>query len=184
MAGKAGNSGSDLAVFPGTFDPITLGHMDIIRRGSRIFSRVIIAVGCNPEKIEWFSPGERMEMIRTLTGDLPNVSVESYDGLTMDYVRQVGAKVILRGIRDSVDLRAELQAANTNLIVGAVETVFLMTSDQHALTSSTLIKQIVEMGGYDRTRLARLIPEEVIERLEKHPGWSGNGPPTRGRRGG
>jgi len=166
MSETTGKLGSDLAVFPGTFDPLTKGHLDIIRRGARIFNRVIIAVGCNPEKIEWFSPDERVDMVRELTGDLPNISVESYDGLTMDYVRRVGAKVILRGIRDSVDLRTELQAANTNLLVGDVETVFLMTSDQHALTSSTLIKQIVEMGGYDRVRLARLMPEQVIERLE------------------
>lgn len=181
MPGSTVNSGSDLAVFPGTFDPITLGHMDIIRRGSRLFGRVMVAVGCNPEKTEWFSPQERLEMIRGLTGDLPNVSIESYDGLTMDYVRRVGAKVILRGIRDTVDLRTELQTANTNLIVGGVETVFLMTSDQHALTSSTLIKQIVEMGGYDRSRLARLVPEEVIDRLEKRPGWR---PPRPSKRGG
>ena len=170
MTGKAGSSGGDLAVFPGTFDPLTLGHMDIIRRGARIFSRVIVAVGYNPEKTEWFSLSERIEIIRRLTADLPNVSVESYDGLTMDFVRKVGARVILRGIRDSVDLRTELQAANTNLMVGSVETVFLMTSDQHALTSSTLIKQIVEMGGYDPSRLARLVPQEVADRLEKHLG--------------
>ncbi|MFH0983139.1 MAG: pantetheine-phosphate adenylyltransferase [Planctomycetota bacterium] len=175
MSEQAGSLGQDLAVFPGTFDPVTLGHLDIIRRGAKIFGRVIIAVGCNPEKIEWFPPAERVEVIRWLTRDLANVSVESYDGLTMDYVRRVGAKVILRGIRDSDDLRTELQVANTNLIVGEVETVFLMTSDQHALTSSTLIKQIVEIGGYDRTRLARLVPEEVIDRLEKHLGRSADG---------
>ena len=178
MNSNTGNRGSDLAVFPGTFDPLTLGHMDIIRRGAGIFSRVIIAVGCNPEKIEWFSPSERIDMVRELTGDLPNVSVESYDGLTMDYVRRVGAKVILRGIRDSVDLRTELQAANTNLLVGDVETVFLMTSDQHALTSSTLIKQIVEIGGYDPVRLARLIPERVIHRLETRFGLEAGPPPS------
>ncbi|MCK4660955.1 MAG: pantetheine-phosphate adenylyltransferase [Phycisphaerae bacterium] len=170
MSGATHNSENDLAVFPGTFDPVTLGHMDIIRRGATIFSHVVVAVGCNPEKIEWFSPEERVELIRKLARELPNVSVRSYDGLTMDFVRLVGAKVILRGIRDTVDLRTELQAANTNLLVGDVETVFLMTSDQHALTSSTLIKQIVEMGGYDHARLARLVPREVIEQLEQHFG--------------
>ena len=162
---------ADLAVFPGTFDPVTSGHLDIIRRGASIFGRVIVAVGCNPEKIEWFPPDERVEMIRELTRELANVGVESFDGLTMDYVRRIGAKVILRGIRDSVDLRDELQAANTNLMVGGVETVFLLTSDQHALTSSALIKQIIEMGGYDQPGLTRLIPPEVIERLRKHVDW-------------
>ena len=156
----------NLAVFPGTFDPLTHGHLDIIRRASRIFGRLIVAVGQNPEKTQWFSTAERMAMIRELTGDLPNVTVESFDGLTMDYVRQVGAGVILRGIRDSDDLRVELQAANTNLLVGGVETVFLMASDQHALTSSTFIKQIVEMGGCGRESLGRLIPEAVMDRLE------------------
>lgn len=170
MAKKKSNLGSDLAVFPGTFDPVTLGHLDIIRRGASIFGRVIVAVGCNPEKAEWFSPAERIEMIRELTDDLPNIGVESYEGLTVDYVRKMGAKVILRGIRDSVDLRTELQTANTNLMVGDVETVFLLTSDQHALTSSALIKQVVEMGCYDRSRLTRLIPKEVIDRIEKRLG--------------
>ena len=179
MSVDTDNSSRDLAVFPGTFDPITLGHMDIIRRGARIFGRVIVAVGCNPEKIEWFSASERVEMVRGLTGKLSNVSVESYDGLTMDYVRQVGAKVILRGIRDSVDLRAELQVANTNLLVGEVETVFLMTSDQLALTSSRLIKQIVEMGGCDRSRLTRLVPREVADRLEEHLGREEGGAASR-----
>ncbi|MCP4592204.1 MAG: pantetheine-phosphate adenylyltransferase [bacterium] len=167
MAGSSDNTRGNLAVFPGMFDPTTLGHVDIVRRGANIFGQVIVAVGCNPEKSEWFSPEERVDMMRTLTSDLPNVRVESYSGLTMDYVRRVGARVILRGIRDSVDLRSELQVANTNLLVGGVETVFLMTSDQHALTSSTLIKQVIEMGGCDQERLGRLIPRTVIERLER-----------------
>src|SRR5262245_9043934 len=143
---QPGRNGS-LAVFPGTFDPLTHGHLDIIRRASAIFDRLIVAVGRNPEKTQWFSAAERVKMLREMTGELPNVSAESFDGLTMDYVRRVGAGVILRGIRDGDDLRVELQAANTNLLVGGVETVFLMASDQHALTSSTFIKQIVEMGG-------------------------------------
>lgn len=157
---------ANLAVFPGTFDPVTHGHLDIIRRASRIFDRLIVAVGNNPEKEEWFSAGERVEMIRELAGELANVAVESFDGLTMDYARRMGAGVILRGIRDSDDLRVELQAANTNLLVGGIETVFLMTTDQHALTSSTFIKQIVEMGGCSHDRLSRLIPESVLQRLE------------------
>ncbi len=155
-----------LAVFPGTFDPITLGHVDIIRRGRMLFDELVVAVGRNPDKSSWFSLDDRVQMIRDVTAGLDGVFVETYDGLTMEYVRRKGAAVILRGIRDSVDLRDELQAANANLLVGDVETVFLMTSDQHALTSSTLIKQIVQIGGYDRTRLRRLVPEAVAERLE------------------
>ncbi|UCG17409.1 MAG: pantetheine-phosphate adenylyltransferase [Phycisphaerales bacterium] len=155
-----------VAVFPGAFDPITSGHLDIIRRGSRLFDRLIVAVGRNPEKTELFTIAERVEMLRECCGDIDRVEVDSYDGLTAEYVRRVGARVILRGIRDNVDLRSELRSANTNLLVGDVETVLLMTSDQHALTSSTLIKQIVEIGGYDSARLCRLLPDNVVRRLE------------------
>ncbi len=154
------------AVFPGAFDPLTHGHLDIIRRGCRLFDRLIVAVGHNPEKMALFSADERVAMLQECCGDLSNVEVASYNGLTADFVRQVGARVILRGIRDNVDLRVELRQANTNLLVGDVETVLLMTSDQHALTSSTLIKQIIEIGGYDQQRLSRLIPDNVLKRLE------------------
>jgi pantetheine-phosphate adenylyltransferase len=163
-------SGDVVAVFPGAFDPITCGHVDIIHRGSRLFDRLIVAVGRNPEKAELFPAAERVEMLQEVCRELDNVEVDSYAGLTTEYVRRVGARVILRGIRDNVDLRGELRSANTNLLVGDVETVFLMTSDQHALTSSTLIKQIVEIGGYDPDRLARLVPEFVVRRLEKRFG--------------
>jgi pantetheine-phosphate adenylyltransferase len=155
-----------IAVFPGAFDPISHGHVDIIRRGSRLFERLIVAVGHNPEKTELFTAAARVEMLREVCAEFPNVEVDTYDGLTALYVRRVGARVILRGIRDTVDLRGELRSANTNLMVGDVETVLLMTSDQHALTSSTLIRQIVEIGGYDPVRLARLVPENVVRRLE------------------
>ncbi len=159
-----------IAVFPGTFDPVTLGHVDLIRRASKLFTRVMIGVGHNPEKGEMFSPEERIEMITELVRDLDNVSVENYAGLTIEFVRRVGANVILRGIRDGVDLRDELQFANTNLIVGDIETVFLMTSERYALTSSTLIKQIVELGGVDTVRLANLVPPGVLRRLENKLG--------------
>ncbi len=160
------NDDHKLAVFPGTFDPITLGHVDIIRRGRKLFDELVVAVGRNPEKSSWFSLEERVQMIRDVTAGLDGVLVETYDGLTMEYVRRKGAAVILRGIRDIVDLRDELQAANANRLVGEVETVFLMTSDQYALTSSTLIKQIVQIGGYDPAGLRRLVPETVAKRLE------------------
>ncbi len=156
-----------IGVFPGAFDPITHGHLDIIRRGSRLFNTLIVAVGRNPEKTELFSAAERVELLRECTRDIPNVRVDSYEGLTAEYVRRQGARVILRGIRDQVDLRGELRQANTNLLVGDVETVLLLTSDQHALTSSTLIKQIVEIGGYQPDRLSRLLPEIVRLKLEK-----------------
>ena len=100
------------------------------------------------------------------TSDLSNVDVRVYAGLTVEFARSVGARVILRGIRDTVDLHGELEIAMTNRIIGGIETVFLMTSGQHILTSSALIKQIVEIGEYDADHLARLVPLDVAKRLE------------------
>ena len=156
-----------VAVFPGTFDPVTLGHVDLIQRGARLFPRLIVGVGHNPEKSALFAPDERVEMIAELIRGMDNVSVESYDGLTMAFVRRVGAGALLRGIRDSADLRDELQFANANLIVGDIETVFLMTTNPNALTSSALIKQIVELGGADIERLNNLVPPGVLRRLQE-----------------
>jgi pantetheine-phosphate adenylyltransferase len=158
---------SAVAVFPGSFDPVTCGHLDIIDRGRRLFPKLVVGVGINPEKPSLFTPEERVAMIRVLIAEMPNVSVSSYGGLTADFVKSVGSKVILRGVRDFVDLRNELQQANTNLIVGDIETVFLLTSTEHALTSSTLIKQVVEMGGGDPSRLQRIVPPLVVEKLRE-----------------
>jgi len=155
------------AVFPGSFDLITNGHLDIIERASRLFGGLVVAVGHNPEKTEDFTTEERVALLENLVGGLPNVSVAAYGGLTVDFVREVGADVIVRGIRDTVDLRDELHAANANLIVGGVETVFLMASEQFSLTSSTFIKQIVAMGGEQVSRLSALVPEPVLERLRE-----------------
>ncbi len=161
------SSESTIAVFPGAFDPVTNGHLDLIHRAAGLFDKLIVGVGQNPEKKALFDAEERVAMIEAGLRDLPAVQVRAYAGLTMEFVRSVGARVILRGIRDAVDLRTELLAANTNMIVGGVETVFLMASDQHALTSSTLIKQIVELGGHGAKELTRLVPVEVYERLLK-----------------
>lgn len=154
------------AVFAGTFDPPTNGHLDIIRRARQLFDRLIVAVGRNPEKQPFFTAEERVEMLREITRSMRNVSVEAYPGLTMDFARARGATVILKGIRDSSDLGSELQQANVNQIAGNIETVFLLTSDQHALTSSTLIRQVVEFGA-DAERLARLVPASIARRLQK-----------------
>lgn len=158
---------SNLAIFPGMFDPLTLGHLDIIERASKLYDRLIVAVGDNPVKKEVFTQSERMDMLVDHTAKFRGVEVQTYSGLTVEYARTVGARVILRGIRDNVDLHAELEIATTNLIIGGIETVFLMTSGQHMLTSSTLIKQIVEIGRYDSDRLARLVPLDVAKKLEQ-----------------
>lgn len=170
-----------VGVFPGQFDPITLGHLDVIRRGVMLFDVLYVAVGINPEKREFFTQLERVELIRSLLADEPSVRVESYTGLTVDFVRKVGATSLLRGIRDASDLRYEFQLAQVNRAVGSVETVFIMTGDQYALTSSSLIRQIVSLGGDVRT-LSSLLPEVVIQRLvevqEKFRQTSADTPPT------
>lgn len=154
-----------IAVFPGAFDPITNGHLDLIDRARRFVDELIVAVGRNPEKQELFTAAERVEMIRELVANMGRVRVESYEGLTAEFVHSVNAKLIIRGIRDNVDLHYELQQANINMAVGGVETMFLLTRDVYALTSSTYIKQIVELGCLDPERLSRLVPPLVAERL-------------------
>jgi len=159
-----------IGVFPGQFDPITNGHLDVIRRGVQLFDELIVAVGINPEKRELFTIDERLSMIRSLVDDTPGVRVEKYTGLTVDFVRKAGATAILRGIRDVSDLRYEFQLALANRAVGAIETVFIMAGEQYALTSSSLIRQVVALGG-DVGQLAAILPVTVIERLrdkQKH----------------
>ena len=165
--GFMSQSTSHLAVFPGSFDPVTHGHLDIIQRASGLYEKLIVAVGQNPLKDEVFTPQERKEMVVEHTSKLANVEVRTYSGLTVEFARKIGAGVILRGLRDNMDLHAELEIAVTNRIIGDIETVFLMTSGQHILTSSTLIKQIVEIGRYDADHLARLVPLDVAKRLEQ-----------------
>src|SRR4051812_18703635 len=157
-----------IGVFPGQFDPITNGHLDVIRRGVKLFDELIVAVGINPEKRELFTLAERVGMIRSLLKNEPGVRVEQYTGLTVDFVRQSKATALLRGIRDVSDLRYEFQLALANRAVGDVETVFIMAGDQYALTSSSLIRQVVALGG-DIRQLRAILPDIVVEKLrEKH----------------
>lgn len=153
-----------IAVFPGQFDPITLGHLDVIRRGVKLFDELIVAVGVNPDKKELFNLGQRVSMIRALVKEIPGVRVEQYTGLTVNFVKEVKATAILRGIRDVSDLRYEFQLAMANRTVGGVETVFIMTGDQYALTSSSLIRQVISLGG-DVKQLKGILPELVVEKL-------------------
>jgi len=155
-------AGKRIAVFPGMFDPITLGHVDVIRRGAKLFDQLVIAVGKNPLKSPLLSVTQRLEIIREVVADVPNVVVQEFEGLTVDFARRLGADVILRGIRNSSDLQYELQIALTNRAVAGVETVFIMTSTQYAFTSSTLIKQIASMGG----DVSSLVPPAVLEHIK------------------
>ena len=153
-----------IALFPGTFDPITNGHLDLIRRARHLFDRLIVAIGENPEKRALFALDERLEMTRTLLADCErNVEVVTYTGLTVEYAVHAGATTILRGLRNLSDLNFEFQLALTNRAVANVETVFIMTAEQYAFTSSSLIKQIAACGNLNL--LQHLLPPLVIERL-------------------
>ena len=156
-----------IAVFPGTFDPPTLGHLDVIRRGRNLFDRLIVAIGRNPGKSELFPVGERLEMLRTLIADVPQVSVEAYEGLTVELVKRRGAAAILRGLRNMTDLAYEFQLALTNRAVADVDTVFIMTNERFGFTSSSLIRQIAAMGG-ELDNLTGLLPVLVIARLKEY----------------
>ena len=159
-----------IAVFQGSFDPVTFGHLDVIRRGAQIFNELIVGIGKNPDKEQFFTPRQRLELLQPHIEGLPNVRAATYDGLTIDFVRECGAHVLLRGIRDMADLSHEVQLANLNRLVGGVETVFMLTSDQHVLTSSRYIKQIYEMGGCDLARIGQLVPPNVAQRLAEKLG--------------
>jgi pantetheine-phosphate adenylyltransferase len=151
------------AIFPGSFDPITNGHLDVINRGVKLFDELIIAVGRSPIKNPLFTPEERVEMIAELVADMPDVSVESFDGLTVEYAARKKADVILRGLRSLTDVQYEFELAMTNRAVAGIETVFILTGEQYGFTSSTLIRQIASLGG----DLSNLIPENVRNRLKK-----------------
>lgn len=168
-------------VFPGQFDPITNGHLDVIRRGVGLFDHLIVAVGVNPGKHQLFTLDERVRMIRAVLGEKPAVTVEKYRGLTADFVRASKATAILRGIRDVSDLRYEFQLALANRTVGGVETVFVLAGEQYALTSSSLIRQIVALGG-DVKQLATVVPALVVEKLRERQKkfaaqWAEDAPP-------
>ena len=154
------------AVYPGTFDPVTNGHLDIIARSAGLFHLVIVAVLRNTQKTPLFSALERVEMIRSATPCWPNVEVEDFEGLLVDYACRKGAKVIIRGIRAVSDYEYELQMASMNRRLNPdLETIFMFPTETYSYLSSGLVKEICLLGG----SLQGLVPEEVERRLRNHP---------------
>jgi len=154
------------AIFPGSFDPITNGHLDVINRGMKLFDELIVAVGKSPLKNQLFSPEERVEMIAELIKGLSGVSVEDFDGLTVEYAKQKKADVILRGLRSLTDMNYELELAMTNRSVAGIETVFIMTTEQYGFISSTLIRQVASLGG----DISNMVPSSVNRLLKERFG--------------
>ena len=153
-----------LAVYPGSFDPLTNGHVDIIMRGARLFDRIIVAILLNAEKAPLFTMEERVEIVRTVFKDQPNVEVDTFDGLLVDYVERRNANVIVRGLRAVSDFEFEFQMALMNRrLKPAVETVFMMPAEQYTYLSSRLIKEVFRLGGEVRG----LVPAPVEAWMRK-----------------
>jgi pantetheine-phosphate adenylyltransferase len=160
-----------IAIYPGSFDPITLGHLDIIQRGAKLFERVIVAVLCNPNKKPLFPIEKRVIQIRSCIQHLPNVEVDSFMGLTVDCAKLRNAGVLLRGLRVLSDFEKELQMAHTNKTLWEdMETVFLATSNEYSFLSSSVVKEIAQFGG----SVDHLVPTNVAQEIyqcyaKKHP---------------
>ena len=151
------------AVYPGTFDPPTLGHLDVVRRAVRLFPRVIVAVFPNPKKTPLFSVRERVALLRAATADLPQVTVRAFDGLLVDFVRREKAQVILRGIRAVSDMEYEFQMAMANRNLSGIETLFLMPGEAYTYVTATLVKEVARHGG----DVSGMVPPVVLARLKK-----------------
>jgi pantetheine-phosphate adenylyltransferase len=153
-----------IAIYPGSFDPITNGHLDLIERGCRLFDRLIVSILRNEAKQPLFSVEERMEMLREVVGDYPNAEVDSFDGLLVDYATRRHATVLLRGIRAISDYEYELQMALMNRRLRPdIETIFLMASEAYSFISARLVKEVFGLGG----NIAGLVPPPVAVRLRK-----------------
>lgn len=155
------------AVYVGSFDPLTLGHLDIIRRGAALFDKLTVGIGLNPDKQPLFTPDERESMCRQVLAPLKNVEVQCFEGLTVNFVRHCGAAVMLRGVRTLTDIELEFTMTLANRALDpAIETVFLMASEKYSHISSSLIKQIASLGkGNTAEQLKAFLPGEIISPL-------------------
>jgi len=152
------------AVYPGSFDPVTNGHVDLIQRSAALFDQVVVAILKNTEKAPLFTVEERIEMLNSSVADLSNVSVAAFEGLLVDFVEKIGASVIVRGIRAVSDYEYELQMALMNRrLSGKVETVFMLPAESYSFLSSKLVKEIAELGG----NIEGFVPTEVEKRIRR-----------------
>ena len=162
-----------VALYAGSFDPPTLGHLDVISRARRLFDRIVVGIGENPDKEAMLTADERLHLLQTAVDEMlaetPNgapVDVAIYGGLTVDFARQVSASALLRGIRNVTDLATECQMAIANRQVADIESVFVITDERYGFTSSSLIRQIVDLGG-DLGKLSNIVPAAVLRHLEQ-----------------
>jgi len=152
------------AVYPGSFDPVTNGHVDIIRRAAKMFDKLIIAVVNNSAKSPLFTPEERVTMLREITRDIPNTEVELFGGLTIDYCKRKGAQVMVRGLRAVTDFEYELQIAQTNRVIAPdIDTIFLTTNLKYSYLSSSIVKEIASYSG----DISAFVDERVAEAIRK-----------------
>ena len=156
------------AICPGSFDPVTYGHLDIVTRASKMFDKLIVVVASNSSKNNSFTPEERVEMIKKCTADLPNVEVVHYEGLLADYAAEIGATAIVKGLRAMSDFEYEFQMALTNKKLNPnVETLFLTTAAENMYLSSSMVKQIAKMGGDIESFVPDVIRQDIIDRIKK-----------------
>ena len=149
------------AIFPGTFDPFTLGHLDILNRSTLIFDEIIIGIGINGDKRTMFNIDQRIEMIESIIKDNPKVSVQSYDGLTIDFCKKVGANFIVRGVRNTGDFEFEKAIARTNRMLSEIETIFLLTSAKSSFISSSIVRELISNNG----EYNKLVPKSISKIL-------------------
>ena len=149
-----------IGIYPGSFDPVTKGHLDIIQRGSKIVDKLYVTVLVNNAKKPLFSDKERVDMIKIVTADIPNVEVLSYDGLTVEFARQIGATVMIRGLRAVTDFEYELQIAQTNRVIAPdIDTIFLTTNLKYAYLSSSIVKEV----SFYKGDVDEFVPEQIVE---------------------
>ena len=156
------------AIYPGSFDPITYGHINLIERGLKIFDKLVIGVACNVRKAPLFTAEERIEMIRASLPDAKNIEIDTFEGLLIDYAKKQNSRIILRGLRALSDFEFEFQLAHMNARLGAstpdgIETIFMMTGEEHFYVSSSLVREISSFGG----DISGLVPQIVEDQLKQ-----------------